>query len=154
MVEEYVGSLYAPAAVSARGMSADGYGAARSLAEWRLRIAKEWPGVAVSHVESSGHGDTPELGSTVHLRAIVSLGGLAPDDVSVEAAYGRVDDADEIRSVSRQTLMCVGDAGSGQWAYEGDVPLERAGAFGYTVRVLPRHDAMVSPAELGLVTSA
>ncbi|HEV2891019.1 MAG TPA: alpha-glucan family phosphorylase [Frankiaceae bacterium] len=154
MVSDYVTSLYAPAAASARAMSEASYGPARSLAEWRLRIAKEWPGVAVSHVDSSGHGDTPELGSTVHLRAIVSLGALMPDDVSVEAAYGRVDDTDEIRSAAHLPLACTGEAGSGQWAYEGDVPLERTGAFGYTVRVLPRHDSLVTPAELGLITSA
>ncbi|HEX8002105.1 MAG TPA: alpha-glucan family phosphorylase [Mycobacteriales bacterium] len=154
MVAEYVSSLYAPAAGAARAMSSSGFAAARSLAEWRLRIAKEWPAVAVSHVESSGHGDTPELGSTVHLRAIVSLGALSPDDVSVEAAYGRVDDADQIRSASHLALECTGEAGSGQWAYEGDVPLVRTGAFGYTVRVLPRHESFATPAELGLVTSA
>jgi len=154
MVEDYVSLLYAPAASAASAMSSDGYAPARSLAEWRLRIAKEWPGVAVSHIESSGHGDTPELGSTVHLRAIVSLGSLSPDDVSVEAAYGRVDDSDQIRPASHLPMLCCGDAGSGQWAYEGDVPLERTGAFGYTVRVLPRHDSLATPAELGLITSA
>jgi starch phosphorylase len=29
--------------------------------------------------------------------------------------------------------------------------LERRGAFGYTVRVLPHHPALASPAELALV---
>jgi starch phosphorylase len=90
----------------------------------------------------------------VHLRAIVSLGALTPDDVSVEAAYGRVDDSDQIRSAAHLPMLCCGDAGSGQWAYEGDVPLERTGSFGYTVRVLPRHDSLASAAELGLITSA
>jgi starch phosphorylase len=154
MLHDYVAALYAPAAASAAAMSADGYAAARALAEWRQRVAKEWPGVAVSHVESSAVGDTPELGSVVHLRAIVALGALAPDDVAVEAAYGRVDDTDEIRDAMRQTLVLTGDAGSGQWAYEGDVSLGRTGSFGYTVRVLPRHDLLATPAELGLITSA
>ena len=154
MVQEYVSALYAPAAASSRAMSASSYGAARAMAEWRGRVAKEWPGVAVSHVESSGVGDTPEVGSTVHLRAIVALGALAPDDVAVEAAFGRVDDADQIAAPEHLPLACTGDAGQGQWAFEGDVPLVRTGAFGYTVRVLPRHANLASAAELGLITSA
>ncbi len=154
MLEDYVSTLYAPAAASASAMSASGYEAARSLAEWRQRVAKEWPGVAVSHVESSGVGDTPEIGTAVHLRAIVALGALSPEDVSVEAAYGPVDAADEITVAEHLPLTLAGDAGSGQWAYEGDVPLGRTGAFGYTVRVLPRHPALHNPAELGLITSA
>ena len=154
MVRDYVFSLYAPAAISARALAADGYAAGRGLAEWRQRMAKEWPGVTVSHVEASGDADTPEIGQTIRLRALVTLGGVAPDDVTVEAAYGRVDDSDEIRDAHRLALECRGEAGDGQWAYEGEVPLARTGAFGYTVRVLPRHPSLASPAELGLITSA
>jgi len=36
--------------------------------------------------------------------------------------------------------------------YSGEVPLNRPGPFGYTVRVLPRHALLDSRAELGLVT--
>ena len=36
----------------------------------------------------------------------------------------------------------------------GTVPLERAGSFGYTVRVTPRHALLANPAELGLIAVA
>jgi starch phosphorylase len=36
--------------------------------------------------------------------------------------------------------------------YSGEVPLDRPGSFGYTVRVLPKHPLLASRAELGLVT--
>ena len=39
----------------------------------------------------------------------------------------------------------------GRYRFEGEVPLDRTGPFGYTVRVLPRHDRLATPAELGLV---
>jgi starch phosphorylase len=38
--------------------------------------------------------------------------------------------------------------------YEGEVVLDRAGEFGYTVRVIPRHPLLLSAAELGLVALA
>jgi len=34
------------------------------------------------------------------------------------------------------------------------VPLPHAGTLGYTVRILPRHDLLASPAELGKVVLA
>ena len=43
--------------------------------------------------------------------------------------------------------------GSRHW-FSATVPLERTGAFGYTVRVLPHSARMADPAELGVVTSA
>jgi len=34
------------------------------------------------------------------------------------------------------------------------VPLRRTGAVGYTVRVLPHHELLAAPTELGLVANA
>ena len=39
----------------------------------------------------------------------------------------------------------------GRAVFTGTVPLDRTGAFGYTVRVVPAHPLMASPAELGLI---
>ena len=46
------------------------------------RVRREWPHVRVDHVESSGAGDTPEVGAVLTLEAFVSLGQLGPDDVT------------------------------------------------------------------------
>jgi starch phosphorylase len=43
--------------------------------------------------------------------------------------------------------------GTRHW-FTATVPLERTGAFGYTVRVLPHSEHLATPAELGVVTSA
>ena len=40
------------------------------------------------------------------------------------------------------------------YRYEAQLPLTQSGPVGYTVRVLPRHHLLASPAELGLVTTA
>ena len=77
MVAEYVERLYAPAAASSARLAADDYAGARELAGWRAAVLKQWPGVQVRHVESTGAGDTPVLGTTLTLRAEVDLAGLA-----------------------------------------------------------------------------
>ena len=153
MVRDYVTQLYAPAAAGARRVAADGYAAARQLASWRIKVLGAWPAVRVRHVESSGVGDTPELGASLSLRAEVDLAGLDPADVDVQAVYGRVDESNGLHEVQSTPLAHVGD-GDGLHRWEGTVPLERPGAFGYTVRVLPRHELLATPAELGVVTVA
>jgi starch phosphorylase len=108
--------------------------------------------VHVTHVESSGVGDAPQLGQQLEVRAVVELGALSPDDVVVQVACGAVDDEDQLRDPHYVDMQRVGDHGEdGSLRYEGLVPLERRGAFGYTVRVLPRHPSLVSPAELALI---
>ena len=99
MVRDYVTELYTPAAASSRTVSADGYAAAKQLATWRIKVLGAWPAVTVRHVESTGVGDTPELGATLALRAEIDLAGLSPDDVDVQAAYGRVDETNGLHDV-------------------------------------------------------
>jgi starch phosphorylase len=38
--------------------------------------------------------------------------------------------------------------------FTGSIVIDRSGSFGYTVRVLPKHEALASKAELGLVVNA
>jgi len=153
MVRDYVEELYTPAARAAATLAAGDFDGARELAAWRAHIAGHWNGVRVEHVESSGVGDTPELGSWLSLRAEVELPGLGPEDVEVQAAYGTADEAEQLHEVSLVSMKHVGAEGVRHW-FEASVPLERTGGFGYTVRVLPRHDGLSTPAELGLVASA
>jgi starch phosphorylase len=152
MVRDYVQQLYAPAAQSAARLSASDYKAAKALADWRQDVLNAWPGVTVLHVESQVEGD-PQLGSALHLRAEVALNGLSPAEVDVQAVYGGIDAEDRLVDVNTVSLAYAGPT-DGTSRFEGDVPLERTGTFGYTVRVLPKSDLLASPAELGLVVIA
>ncbi len=95
MLRDYVDDLYTPAAASEQAMVADKYAGARGLSVWKQRVRKAWPGVAVEHVESNGE-ESPQVGARLAVRVVVDLAGLDPDDVAVEVAYGRVDDADAL----------------------------------------------------------
>jgi starch phosphorylase len=94
------------------------------------------------------------LGARFTVRAVVELGELSPGEVEVQVAYGRVDDADELPAVELATLKQNGQRTAEGWVFEGEVPLATPGAFGYTVRVVPRHPGLVAPSELGLVAWA
>ncbi|GAA3510851.1 glycosyltransferase family 1 protein [Actinocatenispora rupis] len=157
MVADYVQRLYLPAGAASRRMSADGGAPGRELAAFARRVSESWGEVTVEHVESSGAEEqaaTPRLGATLRLRAEVRLGRLVAGDVEVQACSGRVaeGDSDELRDVHTVPMRLTGDGVDGRLRYEADVPLAHAGAFGYTVRVVPTHPLLSSPAELGLVT--
>jgi starch phosphorylase len=150
MVREYVQSYYLPAATAAAQVSDDGYAGARELAAYRARIAESWPRVRVLGGELTVDGATPPvIGATMRVRANVDLAGLRPSDVDVQVVVGRVDDADELRDVVTAAMTAKSDG-----EYQGDLRLPHAGALGYTVRILPKHDLLASPAELGRVVLA
>ncbi|QQQ75349.1 alpha-glucan family phosphorylase [Saccharothrix sp. 6-C] len=150
MVREYVENLYAPAASSAASVVGEGFRGAKELAAYRQRLRASWTRVRVLESEMSLNGSvTPNLGSPVAVRARIELAGLEPSEVDVQVALGRVGDSDELYDVVTHGMDYAGNGN-----YEVEVPLPHAGAVGYTVRVLPRHDLLASPAELGRVVLA
>ncbi len=153
MVRDYVHKLYSPAAEASRALAAQDFGAARELARWRENVLGRWDGVRVVHAEGSGVGDAPAVGTRLEVRASVDLAGLDPGDVVVEVVHGRVDEADELQSPRRTALASAGTGEDGLHRYEGSVPLDRPGSFGYSVRVLP-HSDQVPAGDLALVRTA
>ena len=153
MVSDYTRQLYAPAALNARALAADDEGA-RQLAAWKRRVRAAWGGVRVEHVEASGAGDVAEVGAVVQIRAFVSLGELSPDDVTVQVVHGPIDAEDVFRDPTVEQLAVVESYEGARYRFDGRLTLGRSGPLGYPVRVVPRHDRLVSPAELGVAASA
>ncbi len=154
MVRDYVRQLYAPAAATARGLDGDHSGAA-ALASWKHGVLAGWAGVAVEHVESDGVSDLVQVGDQLGVRAFVALGDLTPDDVAVQLVHGVPDEEDRLREQQVVTLGLGESYEGGRHRFEAVVPLGRAGGFGYTVRVVPRHAMLASDAELlGVVALA
>jgi starch phosphorylase len=152
MVTEYVERLYLPAARAQGAISASGYRPARELAAWKQRVTAAWPRVHVTHVESGGVDATPQVGEQLHVRAYVALGDLAPGDVSVELVSGHAREDDDLAEVQHLPLAFE-TRSDGASVYAGSITFERPGAFGYTVRVVPHHPLLASPAELGLIAT-
>ena len=159
MVRQYVQKLYRPAGKAEARLAENNYRAARELAGWKGRIVSSWPGVAVAHVESGGVATVPQVGDALHLRAHIQLNGLAPEDVTVEVVYGKSLGNDDLTDVIAMPLAAepfvtgVTDAGA-PTLFTGTIELDRGGAFGYSVRVVPRNELLVSPAEMGLIAVA
>jgi len=139
MVRDYVGELYTPAAAEARRLQADDHAGARRLAEFRARVRAAWGGVAVMRSEL---GEATAASAPVAVRALVTLGGLEPGDVTVEAVgHGPAPFA--------VVLEPAGDEDDARW-FEGSF-LAPQGSSGVRVRVLPRQPDLTDPRTLGLV---
>jgi starch phosphorylase len=154
MLRDYVNELYRPAALSGRRAGAESFKEAKELAGWISKIRTAWPRVLVEHVDSVGAADDPQIGDALQVNAYVALHELTPDDVSVEVAYGRAEENDEIEDITVVALEPVEDLGHGRHVFAGSLLINRSGSFGYTVRVFPKHPALASKAELGLIVNA
>jgi starch phosphorylase len=154
MLRDYVNILYRPAADAGRSATANSYAQARALAAWSAKVRGAWPQVHVEHVDSVGVSEDPQIGDILQVNAYVALNALTPEDVCVEVAYGRAEENDTLADITMMELQVKEDLGSGRHLFSGSLLIDRSGPFGYTVRVRPRHEALASKAELGLIVNA
>jgi starch phosphorylase len=155
MVRDYVANLYAPAAVHAAALAADGHAAAVELAAYLTRVREGWRAVRVLSVDATGIPQQARAGDRLRVRAEVELGPLPPADVAVQLVSGRAD-ADGELTGERELLALtpVPGEGGGPTVFEGTLDLDVTGPFGFAVRAVPQHRHLVSDVELGLVTFA
>jgi starch phosphorylase len=153
MVRDYVAELYEPAARMADVMSGEGHGRAKALAEWKQRVVDGWSGVSVDDVTSDSAAI--DLGRDRTVSAEVALGSLGPDDVDVQLLHGPVGPTDELADTSVVSMTRLDRSGApGRYCYEGTFTCDRAGRYGFTVRVVPAHPDLSTFAKLGRVAWA
>ncbi|HIT77032.1 MAG TPA: alpha-glucan family phosphorylase, partial [Candidatus Avipropionibacterium avicola] len=148
MVRDYVTSLYGPASASSHELNDDPARTAEHVA-WKQRVQQHWDRVSVGEVDSDLTGAVA-VGDVVTVHATVHLGELAPDDVTVQLIAGRVNGDDELHDVVVEDAGAPESLGEGRYRYAGPIRVARAGALGYTARVVPRVRAGISVADLGL----
>ncbi len=153
MLREYTTDLYEPAAQRERTLRADHDERVKALVRWRRHIDRGWPSVAVtgtSHEQLDRPGHT-----TYRVAAQISLGDLDPSDVDVQLVYGPIDLDDELRD---PRILAMAEDGAGEhpgWRrYTAELEFDRAGNFGFTVRIVPSHPDLRSYAYLGKVAWA
>ncbi|MHC4062243.1 MAG: alpha-glucan family phosphorylase, partial [Planctomycetota bacterium] len=108
MVRDYARRFYCPAAVRYEYLKAEAVSGAKALSKWKSNVRKAWPELAIKAVKAEGGNGQGyvelnpkqrqlELGSKLGVKALVRLGGLSPDDVSVELYHGSLDARGSIR---------------------------------------------------------
>jgi len=152
MLQEYVSRYYLPCSKRFNILCSDDFAGAKDLSAWRQKLMTSWHEVSVEEIAPSDILERP-VGQVVEVVARVRLGSLLPEDVIVEAYYGKLDQDGEF--TERETVpLEIADSGSGLYTFRGHIPCRKTGRFGYTVRVMPSHERLENRFAMGLVTWA
>jgi starch phosphorylase len=150
MVKQYAERFYLPAAERYERLCADGYARAKELSAWKWRVRDAWGDVTVAWVEERA-GSAVRAGEGFEVAAKVRLGCLDPSEVTVEAYSSSLRPDGTLRN-GRGTALAWEGCEDGLHLYRGTVASRASGLHGYAVRVLPRHDDVLIPNELPLIT--
>lgn len=163
MVAEYTRRFYNPAAARCRYLTADAMARAKAFSRWKSEMREVWSEFAVKDVimeVHNGEGNEqlnpkrPQLrvGSELNVRALVRLGRINPEDISVELYHGPMDSWGKIKNGS-PVRMNYGQASDqqGEHWFIGSIACTETGRHGVAVRVVPRHPDLANPYEPGLI---
>ncbi len=163
MFADYMRKFYVPAARKWQELNSDDMTRAKSLSRWNAEVKNAWPNVAVKDVQvriadGNGNGQLNEndpylkVGSKLEVRALVELGRLRAQDVSVELYNGAIDTWGNIPDGTPAAMQCESgqDQAGRQW-FRMELLCDRSGNMGMSVRVVPHNSDLASPWEPGLI---
>ncbi len=149
MVRNYLTQYYLPAFEKWTKLANDHGNAAKQLIEWRRHLTQHWDSIDIVDVKSLG--DTSVMiGEDIKVYADVKLNNLKPDDIQVQLYFGHVHhdgDLENTKAISMQLDKSSGNMHS----FCATFKLNSTGQHGYSVRVVPNHDLISNPLQLGLI---
>jgi starch phosphorylase len=155
MLMDYSNKFYFPALKNYRRLVKDDYAEGKSLAAYMGKLHQSWEALKIIKIESNSK-PVMQRGDSLTVTAHIELGALKPEEVLVELYHGTVSNQGNDITRARRTEMKPihnepVDGGDGSYVYQVRIDCADTGQQGHTVRILPKHEALVHPYRTGLI---
>ncbi|OCQ94712.1 alpha-glucan phosphorylase [Oscillatoriales cyanobacterium USR001] len=150
MVKDYAQRAYFPASDRFYGMTAESYAPAKELAQWKKQLLEKWYEIKIEAVDVSEDVDV-KVNQPITVNALINLAGLTAADVQVELYQGSLDTNGQIIGGVPVVMDYVGENEHNSTLYTADIMYISSGLQGLSLRVLPKHDYLSSPYEVGVI---
>ena len=119
---------------------------------WKKDLYNSWKDVKITQANNLDN-ITIDAGNCIEVRCQVELANLDPEHVEVECYYGRILENGVVEDISilPMTLSKDNDEESKIYEYETKIELKTGGNYGYTFRIMPKHEMILEPANLNLI---
>jgi starch phosphorylase len=151
MVMDYCNNFYVPAITRRKRFSADNYELAHQLQSFKQRLYDNWHQVSIVSVNTAADR-VLKIGEEFKVEAVVELGYLSPNEVSVEVFCIDLENPG-IRNINLIPMSPVNQISENQYAFAGKC-IPPQGVVNYSVRVRPSHPDFEHNFEVPLVTWA
>jgi starch phosphorylase len=150
MLMDYATRFYFPALKNYRRILKDDYTESRALAAYINKLRHNWDAIRITKIDSSAK-PVMQRGDSLTVTARIELGALETGEVLVELYHGSVSNQSSgIKNARRAEMRPVGQEGNGH-LYQVRVECVDTGMQGHTVRILPKHAALVHPYRTGFI---
>ena len=150
MVLDYTHQYYVSASRRYNELVREDMKGAKDLAEWRQKIMTNWDQIRIRRVHVQNGTPVPVSGR-LSIEADIFLNELAPEDVDVEIYCGPLNLRDDFSQRNTIQMQAINLQGNGNYRFQGQIPCDKTGKYGFTIRVLPSSRKLETPYTAGLV---
>ena len=118
--------------------------------EWKKEIKKNFDKIEIRQDRNVDNAKF-DAGNIINVNCEVKLADIPEESVSVQAYFGQILDNGMVKNVETIPMNKVADNGENGIRYEANIKLTSGGNFGYTFRVMPKHEMLLESANMDLV---
>ena len=150
MLVDYTNQLYMPLCKLTKKYYEDVDNVA-AFNSWKKDTYRDWKDIKITQVNNLDN-ITMDAGNNIEVACEVELPNINVENVTVEAYYGKILDNGVVENVSIIPMtLSDSDEEQKKYYFTAKIELTTGGNYGYTFRVMPKHEMLLEPANLDLI---
>ena len=150
MLVDYTNNLYMPLC----NLTKKYYQNVDTVAEynlWKKNLYINWKDIKITQTNNLDN-ITIDAGNNIEVKCEVELPNVDLDNITVECYYGKILDNGIVENVSIIPMkLTEKDEENKKYEYTTKIELKTGGNYGYTFRVMPKHEMLLDAENLNLV---
>lgn len=149
MLVDYVNNLYVPLC----NLTNKYYSNIEKVAEyneWKENLYRNWNDIQIEQVNNLDN-ITIDAGNNIEVHCKVKLPNIAIENIQAQVYYGKILDNGIVDNVSIIPMDLKEKDDDKIYTFSKKIQLSTGGNYGYTFRVMPKHEMLLDSANLNLV---
>ena len=122
-----------------------------NLNEWKTKMQINWEKIKIEQLNNMDNISI-DAGNKIEVTCKVILPDISADNITVETYAGRITDKGTIENITIMPMDLIEkNEEKREYIYKAKLELTTGGNYGYTFRVMPKHDMILDPENLNLI---
>lgn len=150
MVIDYVQNLYMPLCNLSNNFFND-LGKVTEYHQWKKDLILNWNDIIITQ-ENNINNKKIDAGNSIEVECSVKLPNISPESIDAEVYFGKIMGNGNVDNISTIPMkMIKANENDKVYTYKAKIDLTTGGDYGYTFRVVPKHEMLLDSANLNLV---
>ena len=118
---------------------------------WKDKMYANWGDVSINQINNLDN-IVVDAGNNIDVMCSVNLPNINVENIEAEVYYGKILDNGTVENVSIFPMTLINsDDEERNYTFATKIELNSGGNFGYTFRIMPKHDMLLDPENMNLI---